>query len=72
MIEVSGPVTITTDAFRFAAAYRGMEVIEKAGTVIGWDGDAEVCTPYDRCVLIMPSKRLLKGQSAVRFGRLVE
>jgi hypothetical protein len=46
-----------------------MEVIEKQGTLIGWDGDAEVRTPYDKCVLIMPSRRLRRGESAVRFGR---
>lgn len=71
VIEVTGPVTITSDAFEFAADYRGMEVIEEAGTVIGWDGGSEIRTPYDHCVLIMPSRRLRKGESAVRFGRFV-
>ncbi|MBI3114310.1 MAG: succinylglutamate desuccinylase, partial [Rhodospirillales bacterium] len=60
-IEVTGPVTIETDDFRFAADYRGLEVIPKAGTVIGHDGDRPVATPYDDCVLVMPSRRLLKG-----------
>lgn len=68
-IEVTGPVTIETDDFRFAKDYRGLEVIPKAGTVIGHDGGKPVATPYDDCVLVMPSRRLLKGQSAVRFGR---
>lgn len=68
-IEVTAPVTIATDDFRFAADYRGLEVIPKAGTVIGHDGAKPVATPYDDCVLVMPSRRLLKGQSAVRFGR---
>ncbi|MBI2977323.1 MAG: succinylglutamate desuccinylase/aspartoacylase family protein [Rhodospirillales bacterium] len=68
-IEVTGPVTIETDDFRFAADYRGLEVIPKAGTVIGHDGNKAIATPYDDCVLVMPSRRLLKGQSAVRFGR---
>ncbi len=69
VIEVTGPVTIETDHFRFTENFFGMEVIEKKGTLIGWDGDAEVRTPYDNCVLIMPSRRLRKGESAVRFGR---
>jgi hypothetical protein len=30
-----------------------------------------VTTPYDDCVLIMPSRRLDKGQTAVRLGRYV-
>lgn len=69
VIEVTGPITIETDHFRFTESFRGMEVIENEGTLIGWDGDKEVRTPYDRCVLIMPSRRLRKGESAVRFGR---
>ncbi len=72
LIKVTGPVTIETDQFRFAAEYRGMEIIPKAGTVIAWDGDKAIATPYDNCVLIMPSRRLKKGESAVRFGYLAE
>ena len=72
VIEVTGPVTIKTERFRFAQDYRGLEVIAKAGTVIGWDGDEEVKTSYDGCVLIMPSRRLNVGASAVRFGRYVD
>lgn len=69
LIEVTGPVTIETDDFRFTEVFRGMEVIENKGTLIGWDGKTEVRTPYDDCVLIMPSQRLHRGASAVRFGR---
>ena len=69
LIEVTGPVTIESDDFRFVESFRGMEVIGKQGTLIGWDGKTEVRTPYDNCVLIMPSRRLRKGESAVRFGR---
>lgn len=70
-IEVAGPVTIETDDFRFAKDYRGLEVIAEAGTVIGYDGGREVATPFDDCVLVMPSRRLNKGESAVRLGRFV-
>lgn len=69
LIEVTGPVTIETDDFRFTESFSGMEVIEKKGTLIGWDGSTEVRTPYDDCVLVMPSRRLRKGASALRFGR---
>ena len=55
--------------FRFTESFSGMEVIEKKGTLIGWDGSTEVRTPYDDCVLVMPSRRLRKGASALRFGR---
>lgn len=70
-IEVTGPVTIETDEFRFTEDFRGLEVIARAGTVIGHDGDRPIATPYDDCVLIMPSRRLRRGESAVRFGRFV-
>jgi hypothetical protein len=30
-----------------------------------------VRTPYDDCILIMPSRRLAPGLTAVRLGRLV-
>lgn len=71
MVEVTHPVTIESELFRFARPFTGLEVIEQAGTLIGWDGEREVRTPYDRCVLVMPSKRLYRGQTAVRLGRFV-
>ena len=71
IIEVTEPVTVETDRFWFAEPYEGMEVIPEAGTVIGWDGERAVRTPYPECVLIMPSRRLRRGESAVRFGRYV-
>lgn len=70
-VEVTHPVTITAEVFRFARPFTGLEVVEKAGTLIGWDGEREVHTPYDNCVLVMPSKRLYRGQTAVRMGRFV-
>ena len=70
-IEVTHAVTIKGDRFTFAADYLGLEVIPKRGTIIGRDGGADVVTPYDDCVLIMPSRRLTKGQTAVRLGRYV-
>ncbi len=72
LVEVSGPVTIKTDDFRFVEDYQGMEVIERANTVIGYDGDEEVRTPFDNCILIMPGRQLVPGLSAVRLGRLVD
>ena len=71
IVEVTHPVTIRTDRFRFAEDYRGLETIAKAGTVLGYDGDDPVVTPHDDCVLIMPSRRLNKGATAVRLARVV-
>lgn len=70
VITVTDVITIAGDGFRFTADYRGLEVIPRAGTVIGHDGARPVRTPYDDCVLIMPSRRLSRGQTAVRLGRL--
>lgn len=72
VIEVSGPVTIESDRFWFVEGYQGMEVISDEGTVIGWDGERAIRTPYPDCVLIMPSRRLRRGESAVRFGRYID
>lgn len=71
VVEVTQAVTIESEAFQFAAPYVGMELIEREGTVIGHDGERPVATPYDNCVLIMPSMRLRKGETAVRLGRIV-
>ena len=71
IIDVSGPVTIETDRFRFVRDFEGMEVIPEPGTIVGWDGDRAIRTPYPDCVLIMPARRLRRGESAVRFGRYV-
>jgi predicted deacylase len=72
IIQVTEAVTITGDSFEFVADFRGLEVLSPKGTLIGRDNGREVRTPYDDCVLIMPSRRLAKGQTAVRLGRFVE
>lgn len=70
-IEVTDTITMSGDDFRFARPFVGMEVIERAGTIIGHDGDRPVRTPYDSCVLIMPNRRRKAGDTAVRLGRFV-
>jgi hypothetical protein len=71
VIEVTEAITITGDRFEFVDEFRGLEVLATKGTLIGRDNGREVRTPYDDCVLIMPSRRLAKGQTAVRLGRYV-
>jgi hypothetical protein len=72
VIQVTEAVTITGDKFEFVQDFRGLEVLSPKGTLIGRENGREVRTPYDDCVLIMPSRRLAKGQTAVRLGRYVE
>lgn len=64
---VSGPVTIKTERFTFAQDWRGFEHLPK-GTLIGHDGDEPVYAPHDTTVLIMPSRRLWVGKTAVRLA----
>lgn len=71
-VEVSGPYTVQTDDFKYAEDYKGMEILEKEGTIIGHDGDTPVKTPYDHCVMVMPSLNIKKGESAVRYGRVLD
>lgn len=68
-LEVTGPVVAKSGRFRFTEPFRGLEVIAKAGTVIG-DNDGEpVATPYDDCVLVMPSTRQARaGVTVVRYA----
>ena len=72
IIEVTEAVTIASECFDFADDFRGLEVLAEKGSLIGLDGGREVRTPYENCVLIMPSRRLVKGQTAVRLGRYVD
>ena len=57
-----------SDDFRFAERLSRARGDPKAGTVIARDGGRDIRTPYDDCVLIMPSRRLARGQTAVRLG----
>jgi predicted deacylase len=71
-IQITRAVMVRNDGARFAARYTGLEVIAAAGTPFLYDGDDIVCTPYDDCVLVMPARRLHRGQTAVRLGRFVD
>ncbi len=69
-LTVTGPVVAKSENFRFNAPFTGLEHFAQAGTVIG-DNDGEpVATPYDDCVLVMPSVRQARaGVTVVRFAR---
>jgi predicted deacylase len=71
VIEITDVVTIATDAFAFAVPVHGLAVVPAAGTLLARDGDAEIRTPCDDCVLVMPTRRPKRGETAVRLGRFV-
>ena len=72
VIRVTEAVTINSERFAFTREYAGFEVIPKAGTLIGRDGDDDVRTPCDDCVMVMPGRDLKQGLTAVRLGQIVD
>ncbi|NWA05905.1 succinylglutamate desuccinylase/aspartoacylase domain-containing protein [Pseudomonas gingeri] len=72
-LEVTRPVVARSMEFTFAEDFRGLEVIEKAGTVIAHDGDDPIVTPHDNCVLVQPSLRHLGvGVTVVRLAKILD
>jgi predicted deacylase len=70
VIRVTEPVTALSPGFRFAQRWQGLEVLRNAGTVVAMDGEKIWRTPYDDCVLVMPSTAHVKpGNTMVRLGR---
>jgi predicted deacylase len=72
VVEVTHAVATKRGNFVPARRFEGQEVIARAGTVLGHDDGEEVTTPYDDCVLVMPSanRPLRPGVTVVRLGRL--
>jgi predicted deacylase len=68
--EVAQTVTARTHRFVFTRPFRGGEVIGPANTLIAHDGEAEIRTPFENCLLVMPSLRVSLGHTAVRLARL--
>jgi predicted deacylase len=69
LIEVTTTVTISSDDFAFTIPVHALQTIARAGTAYAVDGGAPVRTPHDDCVLIMPTRRPKRGETAVRLGR---
>ncbi len=67
--EVTEAITAATSSFTFTRNYRGGEVIEARDTLLATDGDVEIRTPYERCLLVMPNLRPTRGHTAVRLAR---
>ena len=65
--EVGEIVTVASDAFIFNQLWEGFEHLAK-DTLIGRDGSRLITAPFDTTVLIMPSKRLHPGKTAVRLA----
>jgi succinylglutamate desuccinylase len=71
LAEVTRTVIAGTHAFTFVEQFRGGTVIPRRNTLLALDGDQEIRTPHDDCLLIMPSPRALRGHTAIRLARYV-
>ncbi len=69
--EVTMAVTAASNNFAFVQPYRGGDIIPRRNTLIALDGETEIRTPHDDCLLIMPSLRPSRGHTAVRLARFV-
>ena len=71
-VKVTHAVVARSMNFSFTGSYTGSEVFAKAGSVIAHDDGEPITTPYDNCVLVMPSVRQLRpGVTTVRLGQRV-
>lgn len=68
--EVTSVVTAKTAGFTFMQPYRGGEIIRHRNTLLAIDGPTDIRTPYDNCLLVMPSLRPSRGHTAVRLARM--
>jgi predicted deacylase len=67
--RVTRTVTAQTDGFAFLRPLRGGEIVPDRNTLIALDGEAEIRTPHEDCLMVMPSPRALRGHTAVRMAR---
>lgn len=72
LAQVTRTVTATTNAFAFTRPFPSGEIIAARNTLIALDGDAEVRTPHDHCLMVMPALATQKGQTAVRLAKFVD
>ncbi len=69
--EVTTTITAATSGFTFLQSFRGGHVVPRRNTLIALDGTAEIRTPHDDCLLVMPSLRPSRGHTAVRLARFI-
>lgn len=69
--EVTHAVTAETSNFAFVQSYRGGDVIARRNTLIALDGETEIRTPHDDCLMVMPSLRPSRGHTTVRLARFM-
>lgn len=70
LLRVEQAVTVADGpAPRFAQAWQSGQCLPQAGTLIGWNGGQAVFSPFDDCVLVMPTLRHASpGATLVRLA----
>lgn len=69
-LRVTDAVAARSTDFRFAQDWQSLQALPEAGTIIGWSDGQPVTTPYDNCVLIMPSLANLRpGVTVCRLAQ---
>jgi hypothetical protein len=68
--KVTQLVTARTNRFVFVRDFAGGEIIADKNTLIAHDGEVEIRTPHDNCLLVMPSLKPSRGHTAVRLAKL--
>lgn len=66
---VTRAVTAATSGFSFVQPWRGGDVVPRRNTLIAIDGNEQIRTPHDECLLVMPSLHPSRGHTAVRLAR---
>jgi predicted deacylase len=71
LARVTDVVNACTPHFMFVQPFRGGHVVPLGNTLIALDGETEVRTPYDDCMMVLPMLRPGRGHTAVRLARFV-
>ena len=71
VLKVGKIITIKSENFTFDQDWQGFEKLKK-GTLIGKDNQEDIYAPFEETILIMPSKRLFPGKTAVRLAYKVD
>ena len=71
VIKVTDAIVAHSMDFKFDQEFKGLEKFERAGSEFAERDGEKLTTPYDNCVLVMPSLRQLRpGVTVVRLGQL--
>lgn len=68
--QVTECITARSRSLTFTESFTSGDIIRCRGTLLAWDGEDEIRTPYDNCMLIMPNPRTARGHTAVRLARI--